>query len=220
MVKGLKLTLVTGIIMVGGLLSCGGSGSGIFGGFDTVLVGITQVDPPKLESDTLILLDNNGDGICDGFSFQDDSLQVTIKSQTIKDSQGQPVTANASPVYIDRYRLTFISAVNNNNCERYAPCKNLFANPYEQFTSITIEPDQEVQVGIPVALASWKSTVLSQYCATSLDNCIYNVVLEMRGREVLTGSDKTIRATFNVQFANYNQGNSQGATADANCVLQ
>jgi hypothetical protein len=173
-----------------------------------------------LESDTLVLIDNNNDGVCDSISFQDDSLQITLRSETIKDTGGQPVTTTPSPVYIDRYRLTFISAVNNNNCERYANCKSLFSNPYEQFTSITVEPDQEAQINLPVVLASWKSTVLSQYCLTPLDNCIYNVVIEMRGREILTGSDKTIRATFNVQFSNYSQGNSQGATADANCVPQ
>ncbi len=216
MVKKVKLALAAGLLSAG-LLSCGGGGSGIYGGFDTVLIGVSQVNPPKLESDTLILQDNDGDGFCDGYSFQDDALQITLKSEPIKDANGEVITPNPSPVYIDRYRLTFVSGVSNNNCERYKSCRSLFAQPYEQFTSITINPNEELTVGLVVVLASWKSSVLSQYCATPLDNCIYNVVLELRGREVLTGSTKTIRATFNVQFANYNQGNAQGATADANC---
>lgn len=217
-VKNLRLILSTGIVV--SLLSCGGGGSGIYGGFDTVLVGVAQLTPPKLESDTVVKLDDNADGICDRFLFEDDEIQITLRSEVIKDANGEDITNNPSPVYIDRYKLTFISAVNNNNCENYESCRSVFATPYEQLTSITVDPGTEIPTAITVALGSWKSTVLSQHCLTSLDNCIYNVVLEMRGREVLTGSDKTIRATFNVQFMDYPVGNSEGVTADANCTIQ
>jgi hypothetical protein len=101
-VKGLKLILAGSFLLAGGVISCGGGGSGIFGGFDTVLVGVASVNPPKLESDTLVLIDNNNDGVCDSISFQDDSLQITITSEVVKDPLGQPITTNPSQVYIDR----------------------------------------------------------------------------------------------------------------------
>lgn len=192
------------------VFSCGGgSGSDIYGAYDTVLVGVTSLLPPKVDSDTIVWVGDTGP--C-GMSFYDDAINIKIKSETIKNSAGQPVTPNPSPVYFDSYRIIWSSAVSNNACEGAPECKQIFATPFAQLTSITVPPDSEVELdGLVVALASWKSSVLSQYCVSSLDNCIYNAILELHGREVLTGKEKVIRASFNIQFADYNQGNACGA---------
>jgi hypothetical protein len=210
-----KLTILS--LVAPFLFSCGGgSGSGIYGGFDTVLVGITSLTPAKVNSDTLVWVGNTG--VC-GVTFQDDAINIKIRSDTIKDALGQPVTANPSPVYFDSYRVIWSSAVSNNACEGAPECKQIFATPFTQLTAITVPPNSEVEIdGLVVALASWKSSVLSQYCVSSLDNCIYNAVLELHGREVLTGREKIVRASFNIQFADYDQGNACGAnpcTADS-----
>ncbi|MFN3813227.1 MAG: hypothetical protein ACK4SM_01210 [Aquificaceae bacterium] len=192
------------------LYSCGGGGSGIYGSFGTVLVGITSLTPTKVNSDTLIWVGEAGQ-LC-SISFQDDAINIKIKSETIKDAAGKPVTSNPSPVYFDSYRVIWTSAVSNNTCEGAPECRQIFATPFAQLIGITVPPDSEVAVdGLVVALASWKSSVLSQYCVSSLDNCIYNAVLELHGREVLTGREKVIRASFNIQFADYNKGNACGA---------
>lgn len=210
-----KLTVLS--LVAHFLFSCGGgSGSGIYGGFDTVLVGITSITPSKVNSDTVIWVGDTG--VC-SVDFQDDAINIKIKSETIKNASGQPVTPNPSPVYFDSYRVIWSSAVSNNACEGAPECKQIFATPFAQLTGITVPPDTEVSLqGLPVALASWKSSVLSQYCVSLLDNCIYNAILELHGREVLTGREKIVRASFNIQFADYNQGNACGAnpcTADS-----
>ncbi len=197
------------------VFSCGGgSGSGIYGSYDTVLVGITSLVPAKVNSDTVVFVGDAGQR-CQ-LTFQDDAINIRIKSETIKNVAGQPVTPNPSPVYFDSYRVIWSSAVSNNACEGAPECRQIFATPFAQLTSITVPPDSEVEVqGLVVTLASWKSSVLSQYCVSSLDNCIYNAILELHGREVLTGKEKIVRGSFNIQFANYDQGNACGASACA-----
>lgn len=215
-----KLTVLS--LVAPFLFSCGGGGgSGIYGSFDTVLVGITSITPTKVNSDTVIFVGDRG--VC-GVSFQDDAINIQIKSETIKNASGQPVTPNPSPVYFDSYRVIWSSAVSNNACEGAPECRQIFATPFAQLTGITVPPDREVSMqGLIVTLASWKSSVLSQYCISPLDNCIYNAILELRGREVLTGREKIVRASFNVQFADYNQGNACGAdpcTADSTTCIR
>lgn len=194
------------------MYSCGGgSGSDIYGSFDTVLVGITSLTPTKVNSDTLIWV-GQASQIC-SVSFQDDAINIKIKSETIKDAAGNPVTSNPSPVYFDSYRVIWSNAVSNNTCEGAPECRQIFATPFAQLTGITVPPDSEVEItGLVISLAAWKASVLSQYCVSPLDNCIYNAVLELHGREVLTGRAKVVRASFNIEFSDYNQGNACGAT--------
>jgi len=204
LIKGSKVLISLSFLT---LISCGGgggNGSGIYGKYESSLVGILSIEPIHLSSDVVIWRDIDKDGTCDTVVFKDDSVNATIYLEPIKTYNGTNVTNNISPVYIDRYTIYFYSSVSNNNCERFEECRQIFHTPFVNFTSITLTPDQnKVKVSIPVVLASWKSNTLINYCSTLLDNCIYNAVIELRGREIYSGKSMVIRGTFSLQIADY-----------------
>lgn len=219
--------ILIGIIALLMFISCGGGGVKGAGELNSTVVSIAGITPSKLESDVVITVDNNGDGICDGISFQDDTVVVKIVSQSIvPDAQG----INPSPVFIDRYRITFINASSANNCERNEPCRALFAQPVERFVNISVDPNGEALLTISVIPVDWKSNVLINFCASVTDSCVYNALIELHAIEVYSGKGKWIKGTLTVQVADYVKSNSatideggnivQSAREDANCTFQ
>jgi len=196
------------------LSSCGGGieNSEVIGGFYSVVVVLNSVRPSTLQSDVIIKLDANGDGICDEISFQDDFVvfQMTSKPRV----KSKDITF--SPVYIYKYKLEFLNASTNNNCEKIPVCKEIFTKTYERGLSITLDAptvtdDEVIEMSktfqVTVVPAGWKD-VLSLYCYTTSDNCVYNVKVTFYGVELYSGKESSIAGTFTVQFADYFQGNS------------
>ncbi|MEM2695921.1 MAG: hypothetical protein QXU09_03185 [Thermoproteota archaeon] len=127
---------------------------------------------------------------------------LDIKSEVIKNASGQPVTQNPSPVYIDSYRVLFFSATANNNCERYPDCRALLASGYAGFSGLTVPPGGTATFkNLTLVPANWKLNTLVNYCLTPSDNCDYNAVIELHGREIYSGKTQTIR--FNLRLSLY-----------------
>lgn len=220
--------LITFVILLI-IASCGGGSNGIKGAgeFASNIVNISAIIPTKLESDVVIKLDTNGDNICDGISFQDDTVVIKISSTSIvPDSQ----SANQSPVLIDKYRITFFNASSSNNCERNEICKALFAKSTERFVNISIKPNEEVLLPISIIPVDWKNSVLINFCTTAADSCVYNALIELHAIEIYSGKEKWLKGTLTIQIADYIKSNSvtideegkivQNARGDADCTFE
>ncbi len=176
------------------LAGCGGGGGSSIGGvYGSVIV--TTGDYDYKPRGTYCLQNDKP-------KFLDEILDsLTLNSEVIKNSSGQPATQNPSPVYIDSYRVLFFSATANNNCERYADCRTLFANGYSGFVGLTIPPGGSASYRNMVLVpANWKMNTLVNYCLTQLDNCDYNAIIEMNGREIYSGKTQTIRFNLRLSF--------------------
>lgn len=209
------------------ITSCGGGG-GIEGAgeFTSTVVNISGIVPSKLESDVVIKLDNDGDKLCDGISFQDDTIVVKIVSRSITSNEQ---SKNFSPVIIDKYRIKFFNASAANNCEKNNICKSLFSHPIERFVNISVDPNGEALLPISVIPADWKSNVLINFCSSVTDSCVYNALIELHAVEIYSGKENWIKGTLTIQIADYMKSNSvtideqgkivQNAKEDANCVF-
>lgn len=177
------------------LAGCGGGGGSSIGGvYGSVVLTIGEYEyKPR---GTYCMQNNQP-------TFFDEVIDsLDIKSEVIKNVSGQPVTQNPSPVYIDSYRVLFFSATSNNNCERYQDCRTLFANGYNGFSGLTVPPGGTATFkNLILVPASWKLNALVNYCLTPSDNCDYNAVIELHGREIYSGKTQTIR--FNLRLSLY-----------------
>lgn len=197
-----------GIIILGlFIVSCGGGGTKGHVNYGSTILGIESILPSKLDSDVFVKVDNDKDGICDALHFQDDTIVVSFKAYPNTDPQTSGI--NPSPVYINRYRITFFNASAGNNCEAHEDCKVLFSHPIEGLISLTVEPNTTAYYTIPVISSDWKSQILINYCATPMDSCIYQAVIEFLATEVFSGKSEWIKGGFTVQIADYIQGNSK-----------
>ncbi len=192
--------------------SCGGGPEG-YQEYDSVAVGIASIVPTKLESDVIVKKDFDGDGLCEGISFQDDTIVVTLKSLAITPAEGNFWT---SPVVIDKYKLTFINASSTNKCEYSESCRALFSKPIERFVSSSVEPGETIYLTLSVIPIDWKNSVLMNYCMTPSDSCVYNVLLEIHAVEAFSGKSKWLKATLTVQIADYVKSNSVVVDSNGN----
>ncbi|RMH81394.1 MAG: hypothetical protein D6674_00185 [Acidobacteria bacterium] len=223
-------------LMLLGLFGCGGgSGAGIGGVFGSTLVYITELitrSGSSIQSDVFYLT-------CNDYNFQDDMVLIKFKAETIKDAAGRPVTENPSPVFFSRYKVSFFSGSPTNNCERFPDCRQLMSSGYEGLVGFSVNPkspegrferryangddvsfdlkEGEFIQEVLVVPSSWKINTLLNYCLTALDNCIYNGVIEFYGRELFSGKEKVVRASFTIQFANYPKGSPYGSFTDTPC---
>lgn len=224
-----KKGFIIGSILI---ISCGGGGTKGHINYGSTILGIESITPTKLQSDVFVRVDNDNDGICDALYFQDDTVVVAFKAYPNADPQTTGI--NPSPVYINRYRITFFNTSAGNNCEAHEECKALFSHPIEVLMSLTVEPNSTVYYTIPVIPSDWKSQVLINYCATPMDSCVYQAVIEFYATEVFSGKSEWIKGAFTVQVADYIQGNSKdvqaglqenvqfvdSSTQDDSCILQ
>jgi len=184
------------------LYNCGGGVEG-HTQFSSVTVGIRDIVPSHLQSDVFVKVDNNNDGICDSIHVQDDTVVVSLYSYVYS----KEINKNPSPIYIDRYRLTFFNASSANNCERNYSCALLFKESVERFISLSINPDEKVYTTIVVIPSDWKY-ILMNYCTSPADSCKYNVFIELHATEVFSGKSVWIDGEFTVNIGDYVQGNA------------
>lgn len=212
-----KLAILGGFIVGIVMLSCGGgSGSGSLN-FDSVVVSILNVSPNPLESDVIIRKKRTelvrtdpanscnilapATDVCTGTAYKSDTITITFRSQTIKNAQGQPATSNPSPVYVEKYRISF---------------SNCIPGTYEFPVGATIPSDTDTQISIqPITFDMKKSIALQgQYIYISNDGCgtifpVYtypnpcNAVanIEFYLVEQYSGKRKTISYPINVRLA-------------------
>ncbi len=126
------LTIVASINLFG----CGGGGGSGSLDFDSVVVSIAGVkddngNPPPINVSCNVVY--NSSGTCVGEDFQSEIFVITFNSQTIKNAQGQPVTSNPSPVYVEKFKLSL---------------SNCLSGVYEFSVGATLYPDKDTEVKI------------------------------------------------------------------------
>lgn len=235
----MKKMLIVILLSLLGVFGCGGGGSsigGVYGSTVVYLVEFITRSGSNVQSDIFFLTCSGNRNVP---TFQDDVVLVKFKAETIRDALGNPVTQNPSPVFFSRYRVSFFSGSSTNNCERYSSCRQLMAGGYEGMVGFTVYPnspegsfrksytngdgvDLELKTGesiqeVLVLPSGWKSSTLLNYCLTPSDNCIYNGVIEFYGRELYSGKEKVVRASFTIQIADYIKGSPYGSFTDTLC---
>jgi|UniRef100_A0A7C2VBF4 hypothetical protein len=210
-----KFIPLLGLLAIG-ISNCGGGGGSGSLDFNSVVVSILGANPNPLESDVIIRKKETryvwtnypacdtltpANDVCTGTTFKSDVITITFRSQTIRNAQGQPVTSNPSPVYVEKYRISF---------------SNCIPGTYESSVGATIPPDTDTQISIqPITFDMKKSIALQgQYIYISNDGCgtIFTVYtypnpcnaianIEFYLVEQYSGKRKTISYPINVRLA-------------------
>ncbi|ADC90160.1 hypothetical protein Thal_1531 [Thermocrinis albus DSM 14484] len=185
------------------LVSCGGGGSDGYKAFDSVTVTLSSIEPQLVQADVINLVKDQNTNQC--YPVADaDTVTIKLRSDTIKDASGKPITNNPSPVYVYRYRVTFIPQnPSQNPCENNPPCRQTLAQGIDASLSITLLPDSELTYqGIAVTLADWDNGPVRTVCS-SAGGCYYTARIELYVREVLSGREKVLSGSVTVDFADY-----------------
>ncbi len=199
------------------LAACGGASSDTVGIFESSIIYIKEiVGGSYIRIDVARIVCVNGTNSTES-DPNDNDIQVILRMEPVKKADGTPVTQNPSPVVFTRYKISFSPLVSNNTCESHQDCKNLLAGGIDRPVGFTLflgnqdnpNAPTETRVRVLAIPASWKSQVLSRYCLSTNDNCLYRSIIEFYGKEVFSGKERTVKSTFSIEFVDHRSGNDQ-----------
>ncbi len=197
------------------LTACGGGSSDTVGIFESSIIYIEGLEGGSyIRSDIARIVCVDEDNRIEDLDFEPTNIQAILRMEPVKKADGTPVTQNPSPVLFTRYKISFSPLASDNNCERNQECKQLLAGGIEGFVGFTLyleKPDTPTRTIVEVLAipASWKSQVLSMYCSSTDDNCLYNGIIEFYGKEVFGGKERIVRSAFIIEFADFRAGDDE-----------